>query len=87
MSKTLQIDALGLAAVLCALLFGNSRKLCLRYNSWTTGLRTRHPHINPPPTPQMREKNTKIMTGILRFFSLWLLFLSLFLLLQTLLTR
>jgi hypothetical protein len=34
--------------------------LSIRYNAWTTGLRQRHPNINPPPTPEWRARNTRI---------------------------
>lgn len=40
--------------------------LSVRYNAWTTGFRERNPNINPPPTPEMRALNTKIMTFIFR---------------------
>jgi hypothetical protein len=40
--------------------------LSLRYNAWTTSFRTRHPNINPPPTPGRQIKNTKIMTILFR---------------------
>jgi hypothetical protein len=38
----------------------------IRYNAWTTGLRERYPRISPPPTPEMRQMNTKIMTWLFR---------------------
>ena len=48
--------------------------LSRRYNAWTTGLRERHPNVNPPPTPEWRARNTKIMTILFRvggtFFAL-----------------
>lgn len=50
--------------------------LSKRYNTWTTGLRERHPNINPPPTPEWRARNTKIMTVIFRVAGLFLVFLS-----------
>jgi hypothetical protein len=50
--------------------------LSIRYNAWTTGLRERHPNINPPPTPEWRARNTKIMTGISRVLGVFLVFLS-----------
>jgi hypothetical protein len=40
--------------------------LSVRYNAWTTAFRERNPHINPPPTAEMRALNTKIMTGLFR---------------------
>lgn len=50
--------------------------LSLRYNAWTTGLRERHSNINPPPTPEWRARNTKIMTVIFRVAGLFLIMLS-----------
>jgi hypothetical protein len=38
-----------------------------RYNAWTTRLRARNPNLNPPPTPEWRARNTKIMAVIFRF--------------------
>jgi uncharacterized membrane protein YjgN (DUF898 family) len=40
--------------------------LSIRYNAWTTSLRERHPDFNPPPTPEWRARNTKIMTIVFR---------------------
>jgi hypothetical protein len=40
--------------------------LSIRYNAWTTAFRERNPNINPPPTPEMRALNTKIMTSMFR---------------------
>jgi hypothetical protein len=63
------VATLGIA-VIC-----RAEKLSIRYNAWTTEFRERHPHINPPPTPQMRALNTKIMTWLFRalgaFFALY----------------
>src|SRR5271155_5153699 len=53
-----------------------AKPLSLRYNAWTTGLRERHPNINPPPTPVWRARNTKIMTVMFRLFGVFLLLLS-----------
>jgi hypothetical protein len=50
--------------------------LSIRYNAWTTGLRERHPHINPPPTPEWRARNTTIMTVMFRLFGVFLVLLS-----------
>jgi hypothetical protein len=50
--------------------------LSVRYNAWTTGLRERHPNINPPPTPEWRARNTKIMTIIFRVAGLFLIMLA-----------
>jgi hypothetical protein len=51
---------IGLALVLWA------APLSVRYNAWTTRLRERHPNVNPPPTPEWRARNTKIMTIMFR---------------------
>jgi hypothetical protein len=66
------------SALLGAVIVYKSRQLSLSYNAWTAGLRTRHSHINPPPTPKMRELNTKIMTWLIRILGTWILILSLF---------
>jgi hypothetical protein len=50
--------------------------LSVRYNTWTTGLRERHPSINPPPTAEWRATNTRIMTVIFRVMGLFLVLLS-----------
>ncbi|MFY9561706.1 MAG: hypothetical protein WAQ52_15845 [Terriglobales bacterium] len=50
--------------------------LSLSYNAWTTGLRERHPNINPPPTPEWRARNTKIMTVIFRVMGVFFVLLS-----------
>jgi len=50
--------------------------LSLRYNAWTTGLRERHPNINPPPTPEWRARNTKIMRVIFRVAGIFFVVLS-----------
>ena len=50
----------GLALILWA------TPLSIRYNAWTSGLRERHPSVNPPPTPEWRARNTKIMTIMFR---------------------
>ncbi|HEY4708696.1 MAG TPA: hypothetical protein VIH46_00855 [Candidatus Acidoferrales bacterium] len=52
--------------VLGAALIVWSAQLSKRYNAWTTGLRERYPRISPPPTPEMRQMNTKIMTWLFR---------------------
>jgi hypothetical protein len=62
--------AIGLALVVWA------TPLSIRYNAWTTGLRERHPHVNPPPTPQWRARNTKIMTVMFRVVGVFLVLLS-----------
>lgn len=50
--------------------------LSIRYNAWTTALRERHPNFNPPPTPEWRARNTKIMTIMFRALGLFLVLLS-----------
>jgi hypothetical protein len=63
------------------------RALSLRYNAFTTRFREKNPHINPPPTPEMREKNTAIMTRVFRVCgAMWLVFGS-FLLLGSLVKK
>ena len=76
MSKTLLTVVWGSLTVLGAILFHWSGRLSLRYNAWTTSFRKQHPHINPPPTPQMRALNTKIMTWLFRFLGAFLFLLS-----------
>lgn len=61
---------IGMALILWA------KPLSIRYNAWTTGLRERHPNFNPPPTPQWRARNTKIMTVMFRVFGVFLVLLS-----------
>jgi hypothetical protein len=51
--------------------------LSMRYNGWTTQFRERHPNVNPPPTPEWRARNTKIMTVIIRVFGAFLFLLAL----------
>jgi hypothetical protein len=53
-----------------------AKPLSVRYNAWTTGLRERHPKINPLPTPEWRVRNTKIMTVMFRLLGVFLLLLS-----------
>ncbi len=50
--------------------------LSVRYNAWTTQLRERHPNFNPPPTPEWRVRNTRIMKVIFRVAGLFLVLLS-----------
>jgi hypothetical protein len=50
--------------------------LSIRYNTWTTGLRERHPNVNPPPTPEWRARNGKIMTIMFRAAGVFLVLLS-----------
>jgi uncharacterized membrane protein YjgN (DUF898 family) len=66
----------GYAVVGLALIFW-AAPLSLRYNAWTTGLRGHHPNFNPPPTPEWRKRNTKIMTVIFRIAGTFFVLLSL----------
>jgi hypothetical protein len=66
MSKTLEIIQWGCVGVLGATLCYWSARLSLIYNAWTASFRERHPHINPPPTTEARNSNTKIMTWLFR---------------------
>jgi hypothetical protein len=50
--------------------------LSIRYNAWTTALRERHPNVNPPPTPEWRERNTRTMTAMFRVAGVFLVVLS-----------
>ena len=61
--------------------------LSVRYNAWTTGLRERHPNINPPPTPEWRARNTKIMTVMFRVLGVGLAVLSIMYLLPLIVTK
>ena len=63
-------------AVVGLILFVRAGPLSLRYNAWTTGLRERHPNINPPPTPEWRARNTKTMTALFRVAGVFLIILS-----------
>jgi len=65
----------GYAAIGLVLIFW-AAPLSIRYNAWTTGLRERHPNINPPPTPEWRARNTKIMTIMFRAIGVFLVLLS-----------
>jgi hypothetical protein len=64
--------------VLGATLVYWSGQLSIRYNAWTTGLCERYPRINPPPTPEMRQMNTKIMTWLFRVAGAFLAVFSFF---------
>jgi hypothetical protein len=63
-------------AVLGLVLIFQAAPLSIRYNAWTTRLRQRHPNINPPPTPEWRARNTKIMTVMFRVLGVVLAMLS-----------
>ena len=80
MSKTSFTLLLVCLTLLGASLLYWSRKLSVRYNAWTTSFRERHPHTNPPPTPQKRELNAKIMTWLFRLLGAIFLLGAVFLL-------
>jgi hypothetical protein len=73
--------AIGLALIVWA------TPLSVRYNAWTTGLRERHANINPPPTPEWRARNTKIMTVMFRALGVGLAVLSIMYLLPLIVTK
>jgi hypothetical protein len=75
------LSALGYAILGVALIYWAS-PLSVRYNAWTTGLRERYPDVNPPPTPEWRLRNTKIMTTMFRVAGVFFVLLSLMTLLQ-----
>jgi hypothetical protein len=80
--------AIGVGYVIVALfLVIRSEPLSLRYNAWTTRLRERHPNFNPPPTPEWRARNTKIMTVMFRVFGIFLVLLSIMYLLPLIVTK
>jgi hypothetical protein len=76
----------GYAVVGPALIF-RAAPLSIRYNAWTTGLRERHPNVNPPPTPEWRARNTKIMTVMFRVVGVFLVLLSIMYLLPLIVTK
>jgi hypothetical protein len=76
----------GYAVVGLALIFWGA-PLSIRYNAWTTGLRERHPNVNPPPTPEWRARNTKIMTAMFRVVGVFLVLLSIMYLLPLIVTK
>jgi hypothetical protein len=76
----------GYAAIGLALVVG-ATPLSIRYNAWTTGLRERHPNVNPPPTPEWRARNTKIMTIMFRVVGVFLVLLSIMYFLPLMVTR
>ncbi len=80
------IIGVGYAAIGLALLF-RAAPLSARYNAWTTGLRERHPNVNPPPTPEWRARNTKIMTIMFRIAGLFSVALSIMYLLPLISAR
>jgi hypothetical protein len=76
----------GYAVIGLALIFW-ATPLSIRYNAWTTGLRERHPNINPPPTPEWRARNTKIMTVMFRVAGMFLVVLSIMYLFRLIVAR
>ncbi len=69
-------------AVLGAALVYWSRPLSIRYNSWTTIFRVRHPRVCSPVTVQRLELNTTTMTWLFRFLGASFVFLSIWTLLS-----
>jgi hypothetical protein len=68
---------LGVAyAVIGLVLIFWAAPLSIRYNAWTTGVRERHSNINPPPTPQWRARNTRIMKTVFRVLGVGFAMLS-----------
>jgi hypothetical protein len=63
-------------AIVGAILLIWAAPLSVRYNAWTTGVRERHPNVNPPPTPEWRARNTKIMTILFRVAGLFFLLVA-----------
>jgi hypothetical protein len=80
------ILAMGYAALGLALSFW-ATPLSIRYNAWTTGLRERHPNVNPPPTPEWRARNTKIMTVMFRVVGVFLVLPSIIYLLPLIVAK
>jgi hypothetical protein len=72
---------IGLALILWA------TPLSIRYNAWTTDLRERHPNINPPPTPEWRARNTKIVTVMFRVVGMFLVVVSIMYLLPLIVAK
>jgi hypothetical protein len=54
-----------------------SHRLSVRYDAWTTRMRSGSRSLSPPPTPKMLEANTRIMTWIIRVAAAWFVALSL----------
>jgi hypothetical protein len=75
MNTRLQIIQWGCVGLLGATLCYGATWLSLCYNSLTARFRERNPYINPPPTPEARNSNTKRMTWLFRILGAFL-FLS-----------
>jgi hypothetical protein len=80
------ILGIGYAVIGLALSFW-ARPLSIRYNAWTTDLRERHPNVNPPPTPEWRARNTKIMTVMFRVVGVFSVLLSIIYLLPLIVAK
>jgi hypothetical protein len=80
------ILGVGYAVVGLGLIF-RAAPMSLSYNAWTTRLRDRHPNLNPPPTPESRARNTRIMTALFRTLGVILVVLAIILLLPLLLPK
>jgi hypothetical protein len=57
--------AIPVALVGTALIY-SSKVLAENYIVWTTGLRSKSPHLNPPPKPETAQLNFRIMLNLLR---------------------
>ena len=68
----------GLMTLLGVFLTLRANQFSVRYNDWTTSFRERNPHINPPPTPEMRALNTRIMARLFRIVGVFIALLSAF---------
>jgi len=66
MANTLVIVAWGCCAALGGTLVSIATELSAGYNNWTTSLRARH-SASGPPSSKWRERNTLIMTWVIRF--------------------
>jgi hypothetical protein len=53
-----------------------AKSFSVRYCAWAAGVRERHPDISPPPTPELRVRNTKVMTIIFRSVGVFFVLLS-----------
>lgn len=53
-----------------------AKSLSVRYSAWAASVRERHPDSSPPPTAELRVRNTKVMTIIFRSVGVFFLLLS-----------
>jgi hypothetical protein len=81
MEKTLLTIVWCSFAAISAAVSYRAPALSIRYNAWTTSFRERNPHINAPPTPEARKKNTRIMTWLFRVLGAFFVVYSLLMLL------